>query len=131
MSPAIVGPEPPLQAGGTVPPLDPTADQQATSPIPPPLPTSFDISVGVRLANTVRSQTGVSFSESLAAAETTLKFVAQQIPQLADVMEGLVGALEASQVGRVYFCTCMHTCMRTGVYRSCMLGRCTVHAYVA
>lgn len=101
MSPAITGPEDPLQAGSTAPPLDLTADIPATSPIPPPLPTSFDISVGVRLANTVRSQTGVSFSESLAAAETTLRFVAQQIPQLADVMEGLVASLEASQVEEI------------------------------
>ena len=64
--------------------------------------------MGVRLANSVRSQTGVSFSESLAAAETTLRFVAQQIPQLSDVMEGLVKALEASQVSMeecVYLCT--------------------------
>ena len=104
MSPTIVGPEPPLQAGSTAPPTEalpkqqPSPDLPASPPIPHPLPTSFDISVGVRLANTVRSQTGVSFSESLAAAETTLRFVAQQIPQLADVMEGLVDALEASQV---------------------------------
>lgn len=100
-SPTIASSEPPLQAGSTGPPLEEQTSTDLSAPPPPnpnPLPTSFDISVGVRLANTVRSQTGVSFSESQAAAETALKFVAQEIPQLAEVMEGLVKALEASQV---------------------------------
>ena len=100
-SPTTAGSEPPLQAGSTAPPSEEQTSTDLSAPLPPnpnPLPNSFDISVGVRLANTVRSQTGVSFSESQAAAETTLRFVAQEIPQLADVMEGLVKALEASQV---------------------------------
>ena len=112
-SPTIAGSEPPLQTGSTAPPSEEQTSTDLSAsppPTPNPLPTSFDISVGVHLANTVRSQTGVSFSESQAAAETTLRFVAQEIPQLADVMEGLVKALEASQVCLGLYVECVMHC---------------------
>lgn len=67
-------------------------------PVPPSLPLTFDVGVGVRLANAVRSQTGISFSESMHAAETTLRFVGTEIPLLSDTMDALIVALAASKI---------------------------------
>ena len=102
-APKIVKSEEPMEGGRKEPTLEELEVPESTPlagipPVPPSLPLSFDVGVGVRLVNAVRSLTGISFSQSISAAEATLRFVGTEVPALSDTMDALIVALAASKV---------------------------------
>ena len=102
-APKIVKSEEPVEGGRKEPSLEELEVPESTPlagipPVPPSLPLSFDVGVGVRLVNAVRSLTGISHSQSISAAEATLRFVGTEVPALSDTMDALIVALAASKV---------------------------------
>ena len=84
--------EEPMEGGRKEPTLEELEVPKSTPlagipPVPPSLPLTFDVGVGVRLVNAVRSLTGISFSQSISAAEATLRFVGTEVPALSDTMD--------------------------------------------
>ena len=76
-------------------------EDKVSSPVQLALPTSFESSVGIRLVNAVRTQTGVSFTQSLATAVATLQFVREEVPALETVMDAIIISLHSSEVHRL------------------------------
>ena len=101
-APKIVKSEEPVERGRKGPSLEELEVPESTPlagipPVPPSLPLSFDVGVGVRLVNAVRSLTGISHSQSISAAEATMRFVGTEVPALSDTMDALIVALAASR----------------------------------
>ena len=93
-APKIVKSEEPMEGGRKEPTLEELEVPKSTPlagmpPVPPSLPLLFNVGVGVRLVNAVRSLTGISFSQSISVAEATLRFVGTEVPALSDTMDAL------------------------------------------
>ena len=127
-APKIVRSEEPVEGGRKEPSLEELEVPESTPlagipPVPPSLPLSFDVGVGVRLVNAVRSLTGISHSQSISAAEATLRFVGTEVSALSDTMDALIVALAASKVRSCvsvthWFIQCLSLTGLSSVYHS-------------